>query len=85
MSILSLKGSEIKFATFKSKISNNHYSSKSPAVGPLVKVLEQRNAVIDWIYRAQRALSFSKSSLFLGIALLDKLLINGMPLNSSNY
>lgn len=85
MSTLSMKGSEIKFMTFKSKLSTSNYSCKPSPVDPLMKVLVQRNAVIDWIYRAQRTLSFSRSSLFLGIALLDKLLINGMPLNDSNY
>ena len=46
--------------------------------------MSQRNAVIDWIYRAQKTLEFSRSSLFLGIALLDKLLIYGFSLNDSN-
>lgn len=84
MSSLSMQSSEIKFVTFKSKLSNFNHSKKPSPVSPLTKYLPKRNAVIDWIYNAQHTLGFSRSSLFLGIALLDKLLIYGLSLNDSN-
>lgn len=84
MSTLSIHNSDIKFVTYKSKLSNFNHSKKTSPISPLTKFLPQRNAIIDWIYRAQNALSFSRSSLFLAIALLDKLLIKGLPLNDSN-
>jgi len=84
MSTLSIHNSDIKFATYKTKLSNFNHSKKSSLGSHLTKFLPQRNAIIDWIYRAQKALSFSRSSLFLAIALLDKLLIKGLPLNDSN-
>jgi hypothetical protein len=83
MSTLSLKPSQIKFSTFKSKLSANHSPNSTP-IGPLTKVLPQRNAIIDWIYNAQSVLSFSRSSLYLGIAILDKLIIKGFSLSEAN-
>ena len=51
-----------------------YFSSKPSVADPLTKVLSQRNAAIDCIYSAQNLLSLSRSSLFLGTALIDKLL-----------
>lgn len=56
MSTLSMQSSEIKFVTFKSKLSYLNHSTKPSPVAPLTKVLPQRNSVIDWIYRAQHIL-----------------------------
>jgi hypothetical protein len=75
---------DIKFVTFKNKPQHQLNPTKTALLTSLTKVLPQRNAVIDWIYRAQRALGFSRSSLFLGIALLDKLLSKGVPLTDAN-
>ena len=49
------------------------------------RFLPQRNAVIDWIYRAQKILGFSRSTLFLAIALLDKLISFDLPPTDSNF
>jgi hypothetical protein len=84
MSSISTQISEIKFITLKTKPVCLQQPPKNTPLAALTNSLSQRNAVIDWLYRAQKACSFSRSSLFLGIALLDKLLIKGMPLNDSH-
>lgn len=75
---------DIKFMPFKNKPKGSTINNKNSVVAPLVKALTQRNATIAWLYHAQRVLKFSRSSLFLGIALLDKLLARGMSLTDSN-
>lgn len=76
---------DFKFMSFNNQLQGSTVNTKSSLVGPLVKVLAQRNATINWLYHAQKTLKFSRSSLFLGIALLDKLLACGMSLTDSNY
>lgn len=75
---------DIRLIPFKNKTSSNHSPSLNAALAPLTRVLAQRNFTIDWLYRAQQTLKFSRSSLFLGIALLDKLLVNGLALTEAN-
>lgn len=76
---------DIRFVPFKNKNSPNHNNHKKSFLTPLTRVLPQRNATIDWLFRAQKTLGFSRSSLFLGIALLDKLLCYGIALADSNF
>jgi len=71
---------EIKFMPFKGKGSKATKAPKRILPAPLTTYLPQRNTIIDWLYRAQSTLNFSKSTLFLGISLLDKLLTLKMPL-----
>lgn len=75
----------LKHTNFKQKNSQVSSPSKPSVLAPLTNVLTQRNAVIEWVYRAQKTTGFSRSSLFLAIALLDKLLVNGLSLNDSNW
>jgi len=53
-------------------------------ITPLIAVLSQRNNIIESIYKAQKSLSFSKSTLFLAIGILDKLICLDLPLNKEN-
>jgi hypothetical protein len=76
---------DIRFIPFKNKNNNVHNNLKKTFLTPLTRVLPQRNSVIDWLYRAQKTLAFSRSSLFLAIALLDKLLCLGIALTDSNF
>ena len=80
-----LLGAEVKLILLKNKFSQPLNSNRALAFAALSKVLPQRNYVIDWLYRAQRTLSFSRSSMFLGIALLDKLITFGVPLTDTNF
>lgn len=75
---LKLHNLEIKLLPQKNKAVNSAPSSKQSPVAFLTKNLPQRNWVIDWIYRAQNILTFSRSTLFLAIATLDKFLISGL-------
>ena len=75
----------LKHTTFKPKMTQVSSPSKASVLAPLTSVLTQRNLVIDWLYKAQKTTGFSRSSLFLGIALVDKLLVNGLVLNDSNW
>ena len=75
---------DIKFITFKNKNSSKNNQSQNKVPQSLLNALAQRNLTIQWLYRAQRTLQFSKSTLYLGIALLDKLLSKGMALTDSN-
>jgi hypothetical protein len=69
---------EIKLLPHKNKLkSSPHFNRQAPILLP-TKVLSQRNLIIEWIYHAQKVFTFSKSTLFLAIATLDKLLISGM-------
>lgn len=76
---------DIRFIPFKNKTSPNQPHLKKSVLTPLTRVLPQRNAVIDWLFRAQKTLAFSRSTLFLAIALLDKLLAYGLGLTDSNF
>lgn len=76
---------DIRFIPFKNKNNNPHTNIKKSFLTPLTRVLPQRNSAIDWLYRAQKTLTFSRSSLFLAIALLDKLLCLGIALTDSNF
>lgn len=73
---------EIKFMPFKGKGSKPTQVPKKTIPAALTAYLPERNTTIDWLYRAQSILNFSKSTLYLGIALLDKLLTLKMPLNA---
>jgi hypothetical protein len=75
---------EIKFIPFKGKNSQPQQAAKKTLPRQISDALPLRNAAIDWLYRAQGTLHFSRSTLFLGIALLDKLLTQGMPLTEQN-
>ena len=75
---------DIKYIPFKEKAKNGVQTTKKALPVQIVDSLAQRNIVIDWFYRAQLNLRFSRSTLFLGIALLDKLLTLGMNLNQQN-
>ena len=75
---------EIKFMPFKGKSQGSSNNSKNSILAPILKAISQRNSAISWLYHAQHVLKFSRSSLFLGIALLDKLLSRGMSLTDSN-
>jgi len=63
----------------------NHNHNRASVFAALNRFLPQRNAVIDWIYRAQKILGFSRSTLFLAIALLDKLISFDLPPTDSNF
>ena len=71
---------ELKFMPFKGKGSKATQAPRKTLPAALTADLPQRNSIIDWFYRAHTTLQFSKSTLFLGIALLDKLLTLKMPL-----
>jgi hypothetical protein len=75
---------EIKFIPFKGKASQTPSAHQKTLPQQITDSLPQRNLTIDWLYRAQNSLQFSRSSLFLGIALLDKLLTQGLPLSDQN-
>lgn len=75
---------EIKFIPFKNKPQAKVQTVKKSLPAQIVNALADRNSTIDWMYRCQHTLNFSRSTLFLGIALLDKLLTSGMPLNDEN-
>lgn len=44
-----------------------------------------RTLSVEWMYRAQRNLQFSRSTLFIALGLLDKLLLQGLVLTHDNY
>lgn len=44
-----------------------------------------RTLSVDWLYRAQRNLQFSRSTLFIALGLLDKLILQGLVLTQDNY
>jgi hypothetical protein len=44
-----------------------------------------RTTCVEWLYRAQRNLQFSRSTLFIALGLLDKLLLQGLALTHDNY
>ena len=75
---------EIKFIPFKSKSVNNTTTPRKTLPSQITRFLEERNSIIDWLYRAQQTLKVSRSTLFLGISLLDKLVTQGMPLSEEN-
>ena len=72
---------EIKFMPFKGKGSKPTQTPRKTLPAAITASLPQRNTTINWLYRSQSILNFSKSTLYLGIALLDKLLTAKMPLN----
>lgn len=76
---------EIKFISHKKQTSLNSNNTKKTVPSQLTNSLTQRNTSIEWFFRCQYNLKFSRSTLFLGIALLDKLLTFGMPLNDENW
>jgi len=69
---------EIKLIPHKNKLMSSPLFNRKPQILLLTRALPQRNSVIEWIYHAQQVLTFSKSTLFMAIATLDKLLISGM-------
>lgn len=75
---------DIKFIPFRNKNTSQPSNSNFKVPQSLLNALPQRNLAIEWLYRAQQLLQFSKSTVYLGIALLDKLLTKGMKLNDSN-
>ena len=75
---------EIKFVPFKAKNSSNNTTPRKTLPSQITRFLEERNLIIDWLYRSQQTLKVSRSTLFLGIALLDKLVTKGMPLSEEN-
>lgn len=64
---------------------NTHTPHRASVFAALNRVLPQRNAVIEWLYRAQKILGFSRSTLFLSIALLDKLIAHNLPPTDDNF
>lgn len=44
-----------------------------------------RTTAVEWLYRAQRNLQFSRSTLFIALGLLDKLLLQGLVLTQDNF
>lgn len=72
---------EIKFMPFKGKGSKPTQTPRKTIPAALTDSLVQRNTTIDWMFRAHLTLNFSKSTLYLGIALLDKLLACKMGLS----
>lgn len=71
---------DIKFIPFRNRPQQTNQPLKKRLPAQLTDCLAQRNFAIDWLYRAQQTLRFSRGSLFLGVALLDKLLTLRMPL-----
>lgn len=66
--------------SLKNKLNHDYYPQNS-LPSSLTSGLPQRNTVIDWLYRSQLLLHYSRSTLFMAISLLDKLLIRDWPLN----
>lgn len=56
----------------------------SPVTNPLPNC-PLRTQSVEWLYRAQRNLNFSRSTLFIALGLLDKLLLQGLTLSQDNY
>ena len=50
-----------------------------------VSTCSYRTSSVEWLYRAQKNLQFSRSTLFIALGLLDKLLFQGLTLNQDNY
>ena len=80
----SLNIPEIRFIPFKNKSSTHVPQTNKTLPSQLTTHLTQRNQIIDWLYRAQYAINCSRSTLFLSIALLDKLITFGYVLNDQN-
>ena len=80
----SLNIPDIKFIPFKGKSPKPMQTARKSLPSSIAASLPQRNATIDWLFRAQSTLNFSRSTLFLGIALLDKLLTLRMPLEDES-
>lgn len=55
-----------------------------PLTQPL-PIVHFRTTAVEWLYRAQRNLQFSRSTLFLALGLLDKLLLQGLVLTQDNF
>jgi len=69
---------EIRYIPSKGKHTiQSPQSPRKSAITPIIQALKQRNQVIESMYRAQQNLQFSRSSLFLGVGLLDKLILKG--------
>jgi hypothetical protein len=75
---------EIKLNAPKGKALSTSNTPANTFLNSLSRVLSQRNWTIEWMYTVQKTLGFSRSSLFLGIALLDKLIARGLPLSDAN-
>lgn len=71
---------EIKFMPFKGKNPKPTQVPRKTLPAAITAALPQRNRTIDWLFRSQSILNFSKSTLYLGIALLDKILTAKMSL-----
>lgn len=56
----------------------------TPVTTPL-PVCPMRTQGVEWLYRAQRNLRFSRSTLFIALGLLDKLILQGLALSQENY
>jgi len=80
----SLNIPDIKFIPFKGKGSKATLTPRKTLPTSITDSLSQRNTTINWLFRAQSTLNFSKSTLYLAIALLDKLLTLRMPLEDEN-
>lgn len=50
-----------------------------------VHQLPQRNKSIEWLYRSQLNLHYSRSTMFLAVGLLDQLLVKGLLLTEDNF
>jgi len=54
-------------------------------ITPLTNALYERNKVIEILYRGQVNLRFSRSSLYLAIGILDKLILKGFTFDKDNF
>ena len=58
--------------------------SYPPPTPPQINPLASRNLTLEWLFNAQKVLRFSRSTLYLAIGLLDKLITRGITLSDSN-
>lgn len=75
----------IRHIPARSKHSLPKTCPKSVPLAQPVPACSYRTSCVDWLYRAQRNLQFSRSTLFIALGLLDKLLLQGLLLTHDNY
>ena len=74
----------IRHIPARSKHSLPKTSPKTPLSPPL-PASSMRTSCVEWLYRAQRNLQFSRSTLFIALSLLDQLLLQGLVLTHDNH
>lgn len=75
----------VKYIPPRTKNSLPKASCRTTTETKIIPCSPLRSDCIEWLYRAESNLHFSRSTLFIALGLLDKLLVKGLVLTHENY